>query len=68
MTNRGAMKTGTVPGEETPEQAARAISAALDFLQVEANAIGMIDVSELIGRARTKADEAVANAFSQSRM
>lgn len=66
MTACGAMETGTVPGEETPEQAARAISAALDFLQVEANAVGMRDVGELIRRARTKADEAVANTFPQS--
>lgn len=66
MRDYGSMKSETMPGEETPEQAARAISAALDFLQVEANAMGMRDVSELIGRARTKADEVVANAFPQS--
>lgn len=68
MTKYATTETGTVLREETPEQAARAISAALDFLQTEANALGMFDVSELIGRARTKADEAVESAFSQTRM
>jgi hypothetical protein len=43
--------------DETPEEAARAISLALDYLQMEADAIGMLDVSELIGRARAKANE-----------
>lgn len=42
---------------ETREQAARSISSALDFLRNEADAIGMIDVGELIGRASERANE-----------
>lgn len=43
--------------QETPEQAARSISCALDFLRDEAYAIGMVDVGELIDRASEKANE-----------
>lgn len=43
--------------QETPEQAAGAISTALDFLRLEADAIGMRDVSDLIGLARAKINE-----------
>lgn len=42
---------------ETREQAARAISCALEFLRHEADAIGMVDVGELIARASEKANE-----------
>ena len=43
--------------EETVEQAAEAISYALDFLQRESDAAGMLDVSVLIEQARAKAGE-----------
>jgi hypothetical protein len=43
--------------DETPEQAARSISAALEFLRLEADSIGMLDVSELLNSARLKANE-----------
>lgn len=59
MTRYGKTENETIFREQTPEQAARAISDALDFLRIEANALGMFDVSELIGRARSKADEVV---------
>jgi hypothetical protein len=39
---------------ETPEEAARAIASALEFLREEAAALGMRDVSILIGLARGK--------------
>ena len=42
--------------DETAEQAADAISRALAFLERESDAIGLLDVSDLIGRARAKAD------------
>ncbi len=51
------MKAKSATVEETPEQAAGAISSALDFLRGESDAIGMRDVSELIRRARAKARE-----------
>lgn len=39
---------------ETPEEAARAIASALEFLRNEAAAIGMRDVDILIGLARAR--------------
>lgn len=42
---------------ETVEEAAEAISDALEFLRRESDAMGMLEVSELIERARAKADE-----------
>ena len=44
---------GAVP-RENPEEAARAIAIALEFLRAEAAAIGLHDVGDLIGLARTK--------------
>ncbi len=41
---------------ETREQAAHSISCALDFLRNEADAIGMMDVGELIDLARERAN------------
>jgi DNA-directed RNA polymerase specialized sigma24 family protein len=43
--------------EETPEQAAESIAAALDFLHGEAEAAGLSGVAELIEQASTKAKE-----------
>jgi hypothetical protein len=57
MTEYGAIETENFILEETPEQAAHSISLALDYLRLEAAAIGMLDVSELIGQARAKANE-----------
>jgi hypothetical protein len=57
MTEYGAIETENLILEETPEQAAHAISLALNYLRLEARAIGMLDVSELIGRACAKANE-----------
>lgn len=57
MIQRRQSKAGVILVEETREQAARAISCALDFLRHEADAIGMADVSELIGRASERANE-----------
>lgn len=51
----GIIKTESLILEETPEQAAQAISDALEFLRREAEAIGMCDVGELIGRACAQA-------------
>lgn len=51
------MKAKSATLEETPEQTADAISSALDFLRGESDAVGMLDVSELIRRARVKARE-----------
>ena len=52
------METRSIVGEETPESAARSISAALDFLRVEADAAGLPDeVGDLIQRASAKARE-----------
>lgn len=51
------MKDRPVAPEETPEQAADAISNALDFLCGESDAIGMRDVSELIRCALAKTKE-----------
>lgn len=51
------METEIVIGNETPQQAAEGISAALDFLRREAEAAGMSEVGELIGRAWRKARE-----------
>ena len=48
------MKNRPAVAQETPEQAADAISNALDFLRGESDAIGMADVSELIRRALAK--------------
>ena len=48
------MKNRPTVAQETPEQAADAISNALDFLRGESDAIGMVDVSELIRRALAK--------------
>ena len=48
------MKNRPAVAKETPEQAADAISNALDFLRGESDAIGMADVSELIRRALAK--------------
>ncbi len=56
MTASG-MKAESSTVEETVEQAVDAISSALDFLRCESDAIGMLDVSELIGQARAKANE-----------
>ncbi len=47
-------ETGIANCRETPQEAARAIASALEFLQDEAAALGMRDVSILIGLARTK--------------
>jgi hypothetical protein len=54
MTERDLIENEAILLKETPEQAARAISTALDFLRLEADAIGLLDVSDLIGRARAK--------------
>jgi DNA-directed RNA polymerase specialized sigma24 family protein len=43
--------------KETPEQAAESISAALDFLQGEAEAAGLSEVGDLIRQASRKAKE-----------
>ena len=43
--------------EETVEQTADAISTAPDFLRRESDAIGLFDVSELIGQARAEANK-----------
>ncbi len=51
------MKSKLTIAEETPEQAADAISNALDFLCGESDAIGMLDVSDLIRRALVKTRE-----------
>ncbi|MEX2126097.1 MAG: sigma factor-like helix-turn-helix DNA-binding protein [Woeseia sp.] len=51
------MEARTRTIKETPEQAAESISAALDFLQAEAEAAGLSEVGELIQRAATKAKE-----------
>lgn len=51
---RDDRETGIANLRETPEEAARAIASALEFLQEEAAAIGMRDVSILIGLARKK--------------
>ncbi len=49
------METRTVVVEETPERAAASISAALDFLRVEADAAGLAEVGDLIQQASEKA-------------
>jgi DNA-directed RNA polymerase specialized sigma24 family protein len=48
-------RTSTV--KETPEQAAKSISAALDFLKGEAEAAGLSEVGNLIQQASAKAKE-----------
>lgn len=53
----GRVEHGPPVMDETPEQAARSISAALEFLRLEAASIGMLDVSELLKSARVKANE-----------
>jgi DNA-directed RNA polymerase specialized sigma24 family protein len=55
MTENRLMEARTV--KETPEQAAESISAALDFLQGEAEAAGLPEVGQLIRHASTKAKE-----------
>lgn len=57
MMLRKQSEAGPLMVRETREQAARSISCALDFLRNEADAAGMIDVGELIGRARERANE-----------
>ncbi|HET6630068.1 MAG TPA: hypothetical protein VFG91_09860 [Woeseiaceae bacterium] len=57
MMLRKQNEAGPFVVRETREQAARSISSALDFLRNEADAIGMIDVGELIDRARERANE-----------
>jgi DNA-directed RNA polymerase specialized sigma24 family protein len=51
------MEAKPIAVKETPEQAAESISAALDFLQGEAEAAGLSEVGELIQQASTKAKE-----------
>ena len=51
------MEGKTVAAEETPEQAAESISVALDFLQGEAEAVGLTEVGELIREASARAKE-----------
>ncbi len=51
------MKDRPVSVEETPEEAAVAISHALHFLCSESDAVGMRDVSKLIRRALAKVRE-----------
>ena len=43
--------------EDSPEQAAESISAALDFLQAEAEAAGLRDLGALIKQASARAKE-----------
>lgn len=43
--------------DDTPEEAARSISKALEFLKLEADSIGMLEVSKLLEHARAKANE-----------
>ena len=45
------MKADTIVVEETEEQAVRAIAMALEYLRREADAVGMPEVSKLIGEA-----------------
>lgn len=56
MMLRKQSEAGMLIVRETREQAARSISCALDFLRHEADAVGMADVGELIGRASEKAN------------
>jgi len=49
------MEAKPIVVKETPEQAAESISAALDFLQGEAETAGLSDVGELIRQASAKA-------------
>lgn len=49
------MESNTHFVEETPERAAESISAALEFLRAEADAVGLSEVSDLIQQASTKA-------------
>lgn len=56
------MKEGrTSAPEESREQAARSISAALEFLRQEAEAAGLDEVSDLIQRASAKAKASAAS-------
>lgn len=48
---------GSVLLVETPEETARAIASALEFLRDEAAAVGMRDVSVLIGLAHARAQD-----------
>ena len=50
-------ESGPQAAEETVEEAANAISTALDFLRRESDAMGLFDVSELIMEARQEADK-----------
>lgn len=59
MMQRRQDSNGMIIIRETREQAARAISHALEFLRHEADAIGMVDVGELIARASERANEYV---------
>jgi DNA-directed RNA polymerase specialized sigma24 family protein len=49
--------TGTIGTQETPEQAAESIAAALDFLHGEADTAGLSDVGDLIRQAAVRARE-----------
>ena len=49
------MEARTRTAKESPEQAAESISAALDFLQGEAEAAGLFEVGDLIQQASAKA-------------
>lgn len=51
------MKSRPTADEETPEQAAGSIGAALDFLRAEAQAAGLSGVADLIQRASVEAKE-----------
>lgn len=55
------MEAGTKDVEEMPERAAESIAEALDFLRGEANAAGLSEVGDLIGRASAKAREGGAS-------
>ena len=57
MTERNPVQHSFLIMDETPEQAARSISAALEFLRLEADSIGMRDVSELLEWAQARADD-----------
>lgn len=56
------MSTIKSVGQETPEEAASAISAALEYLGTEARAAGLSDVATLIFSASVLAKQRVAAA------
>lgn len=60
------MEARTIAAEETPEQAAEAIAAALDFLDGEAEAAGLSDVGELIKQASLIAKKRSASASAKA--